>query len=354
MTTPLNYQPRNSAVYYTPPSHVDIGRTIVGCLITAIAIIIGSVLYAKIQPSLHGIYVRLGEVFVGALAVGFLAMIPVDYGKVRIPLLAAFIGAGLAMLAVYFMWLVWVHDYIQQGIPIGYGMLLKHPLVLTHLIRLINGVGAWTLHGEVVRGFPLAIFWLGEFAAILACGVLLPLKAIRNEEAACTSCGAPCKLVRPIARFADDRKAELVAAVENHEFDSLASHEPPGGDSAPQLSLRLLTCPRCNQTNVLTVNHITWLATRRGRTMNIRPLVNQMLVTEQEANHLKDLFKQIMDGRTAADTKPEPEATVSAEPIAAASDRALAELEPTRNRNNDDKQNNATETFNRINNDHAR
>ena len=58
-----------------------------------------------------------------------------------------------------------------------------------------------------------------------------------------------------------------------------------------------------SQTNVLTVNHITWLATQRGRTMNIRPLVNQMLVTEQEANHLKDLFKQIMDSRTAAVTK---------------------------------------------------
>ena len=197
MTTPLNYQPRNSAVYYTPPSRIDIGRTIVACLIAALAIIIGSVAYAKVQPSLHGIYVRLGQVLVGALAVGILAMIPVHYGKVRIPLLAAFIGAGLAMLAAYVMWLTWVHDYIQQALPISYGMLLKHPLVFTHLIRLINGVGAWALHGEVVRGFPLAIFWLGEFAAILACGVLLPLKAIRNDEAACTSCERPANSSAP-------------------------------------------------------------------------------------------------------------------------------------------------------------
>lgn len=328
MTTPLNYQPRNSAVYYTPPSRIDLGRTVIGCLIAAVAIIVGSVLYAKIQPSLHGIYLRLGEVFVGALAVGLLAMIPVHYGKVRIPLLAAFIGAGLAMLAVYVMWLTWVHDYIQQGLPIGYGMLLKHPLVFTHMIRLINQMGAWTLHGEVVRGFPLTIFWLGEFAAILACGVLLPLKAIRDDEAACTSCGVACKLVRPIARFADDRKAELVAAVQNHEFEALDFHEPPGGDSAPQLSLRLLSCPRCSQTNVLTVNHITWLATQRGRTMNIRPLVNQMLVTEQEANQLKELFKHIMDGRTAADARKQAEAPASAEQTEPVTASASLEPEP--------------------------
>lgn len=300
MTNPLNYQPSNSAVYYTPPSRINLGRTLIGCLIAVMAIVIGSVLYAKLQPLMNSIYVRIAQVVVGAVAVGTLAMIPVRYGKIRIPLVAAFIGAGLALLAVYVMWVTWVHDVIGRGLPLGYGALIEHPIVLLRLIHFINQMGAWTWHDEVVRGFPLTIYWLGEFGAILACGVLLPLKAIGHEEAVCTSCGLPCKLVRPIVRFADDRRADLLGAVEGRDFSSLASHAAPRSDTDPQLSARLLCCPHCGKTNVLSVNHITWISTQSGRKMNIRPLVNQLLVAEPEAAELKVLFKQIFDSRETA------------------------------------------------------
>lgn len=307
MTNPLNYQPSNSAVYYTPPSRINLGRTLIGCLIAVMAIVIGSVLYAKLQPLMNSIYVRIAQVVVGAVAVGTLAMIPVRYGKIRIPLVAAFIGAGLALLAVYVMWVTWVHDVIGRGLPLGYGALIEHPIVLLRLIHFINQMGAWTWHDEVVRGFPLTIYWLGEFGAILACGVLLPLKAIGHEEAVCTSCGLPCKLVRPIVRFADDRRADLLGAVEGRDFASLASHDTPHGDSEPQLSLRLLRCPKCGQTNVLTVNYISWVATQRGRSMTIRPLVDQLLVSEGEAGQLQQLFKEILERRAADERRGEAE-----------------------------------------------
>lgn len=202
MTNPLNYQPSNSAVYYTPPSRINIGRTLVGCLIAAVAIVIGSVAYAKLQPLMNTIYVRVAQAVVGAVAVGALAVIPVWFGKVRIPIVAAFIGAGLALLAVYVMWVTWVHDEIGHGIPLGYGTLIEHPIVLFRLIHFINRIGAWTWHHEVVRGFPLAIYWL--------------------------------------------------------------------------------------------------VSTQSGRRINIRPLVNQLLVTEEEAAELKVLFKQIFDSRETA------------------------------------------------------
>lgn len=115
MTAPLNYQARNSAIYYTPPSRLNVGRTLIGVLVAAALIVIGSIIYAKIQPAMGSIYVRAGQVLVGAVAVGVVAMMPVRYGKIRIPLLAASIGAALSMLAVYVMWLTWVHDYFNTA-----------------------------------------------------------------------------------------------------------------------------------------------------------------------------------------------------------------------------------------------
>jgi hypothetical protein len=307
MSNPLNYQPSNSAVYYTPPSRINVPRTLIGCLIAAAAIVIGAVIYAKLQPLMNTIYVRVAQAVVGAVAVGTLAIIPVRFGKIRIPLVAAFIGAGLALLAAYVMWVTWVHDVIGHGIPLSYGTLIAHPIVLLRLIHLINNFGAWTWHHEAVRGFPLAIYWLAEFGLILACGVFLPLKAISDSEAVCTSCGAACKLVRPIARFADDRQADLIGAVEGRDFSALTSHEAPRWDTEPQLSARLLCCPRCGQTNVLAINHISWSSTQSGRKMNIRPVVNQLLVTHQEADQLKQLFRQIIEAREAAVAQTGPE-----------------------------------------------
>lgn len=212
----------------------------------------------------------------------------------------------------------------QHGFPIGYDILLKHPRVLIRLIRLINEIGAWTFRGDVIRGLPLTISWVAEFAAILACGVLLPIKAIGDIEAVCTSCGSPCKLVRPIARFSQERQADLVTAVENHEFDAIASHAPPEDEKVPQLSVKLLSCDQCGQTNVLTVNQITWTTTQSGRKMDIRPIVNQLLVPSSEVKHLKELLKTIMDSRN---TEPalQKEMSSSAENVQFATERTSPE-----------------------------
>jgi hypothetical protein len=305
MPETLGYQARNSAIYYTPPVRIRVGRTVVGFMVAAAAAVVGAVLYAKLQPALGGVYLRLGQVFAGAVAVGLLGMVPVSYGKVRIPVVAAFIGAAISLIALYSMWVTWIHDTVIIGVPIGYGTLIQHPMLLVRLIHAVNHFGAWQWHGERVRGIPLTIFWLGESGAMLACGVLLPLKAMADEDPVCTSCGAKCKLVRPIGRFAAEHQDELTATVVNRDFDAISRLTPPQGDSEPQLSLRLMWCPRCRETNVATVNHIRWITTQRGRNMVIRPLVNQLLLPAEDAARLHEILTRFIEGKVAGEKIPE-------------------------------------------------
>jgi hypothetical protein len=134
-----------------------------------------------------------------------------------------------------------------------------------------------------------------------------------DEDPVCRSCGSKCKLVRPIGRFAAEHLDELTATVGNHNFDAISRLTPPLGDTEPQLSLRLMSCPRCGQTNLVTVNHIRWIATKRGRSMVIRPLVNQLLIPADEAARLKEIVRQFSSGDAAGEKLPEIDSSAHAE-----------------------------------------
>ena len=297
----LNYRPSNSAVYYTPPKKIHLGRTLIGFLGTAVAVALGSFLYAKVQPHLLDLHVRVGAVVVAALAVGGLCVIPIRYGRVRIPLVAAFIGAVLALLSLYVMWLVWLHGVLLEwDAPIGYVDLITQPTGFMRLIRFINSVGTWSTEGRPSTGIPLLICWLVEAGAVLACGVLIPMKVIDGDDPDCRTCGSRCKAVKDLPRFAADRADEFVAAVESRDFGSLAGHATSENEDDPELSLRLLSCPRCGETHVLTLNLIGWTLNGAGQiTVAVRPLVNQLLITADEAGQLLAACKQVVEEREA-------------------------------------------------------
>src|SRR5438132_691581 len=126
--TVLNYRPSTSAVYYTPPTRFDFRRTAFGLLIAATLAALGAIGYAEIQPNLQSPYLRVGGVAVASGATALLALIPTRYGRVRIRMLAAFLGATLGLFTLYVMWLVWVHDVLLKwGVPVSYWRMLLHP-----------------------------------------------------------------------------------------------------------------------------------------------------------------------------------------------------------------------------------
>jgi hypothetical protein len=290
MSDSLNYQPSNSAVYYTPPKRIDILRTVLGFVGAAVAAAVGGFIYGQIQPGLHSFYVRVGAVVVAAGVTGLLGLLPIRFGKIRIPLVAAFIGTVIAMIALYAMWLSWVdHVLTAVGAFNSYRVLILHPVTLLRIVKIINRTGTWSHNGYVINGVMLLIYWLCEAGLILGAGVLIPVNGLFSSDPACRDCGSRCVRISSLPRFATDRQEDFVNAIENRDFASLPSHAAPDHADAPELSIRLMSCPKCGNTHVLTISRIAWGVDFNGhRKVTTTSLVNGLLVTQDEAEQLID------------------------------------------------------------------
>jgi hypothetical protein len=54
--------------------------------------------------------------------------------------------------------------------------------------------------------------------------------------------------------------------------------------------------------HVLTLNRIAWVRGQNGRsTVKITPVINELMITPEEAEELKEVCNQIREQRTAAD-----------------------------------------------------
>jgi hypothetical protein len=311
MPESLQYQPSNSAVYYTPPQRVDVARALVGTVGAVALAIIGAILYAKFLPDVTYIVLRCGAFAGAALGAGILGMCAVHFGRVRVPVIAASIGALVGLVALYVMWVVWVHNVIARfGAVIPYWRFAVHPVALFHLVRSIDQEGTWSLDGSRIFGPPLAFIWACEAGAILAAAVFMPLKAMRDEEPVCKSCGQKCRSIGRLPRFAAECKSTVISAVENRDFESLVSCPAPEHQDSPELTLRVVSCPKCKQTNVLTVNHVGWGYENNRPKVVIKPLINQLLITSDEMERLtnvKAIIERQREGETIKDASNPPE-----------------------------------------------
>src|SRR3982751_6252488 len=122
MTDPLAYRAPLGAEYYRAPSAFHPARMILGLLAGLIAAVAGGVAYAKIEPGVESLKLRVGSAVVAAAAVGLIAMAASAYGKVRSPVVASVVGAAVAAVAVYAMWVVFARDELlrMMGLDVGY------------------------------------------------------------------------------------------------------------------------------------------------------------------------------------------------------------------------------------------
>ena len=301
MLEPLNYRPSHNATYYTPPRELDTKRVVLAWVVTALIASLGGYIYAAIQPDLDNLYLRGGASVAAAFVVGVLAIGTVRFGKVRSPIVATTLGILLALLTLYVIWLKWVHDIFHNSrLVVPYLKLIAHPLAELRIIQAFNRSGTWSYHGMVANGFPLLVFWLCEAGMILAAGALMPLKALVTEDPICRECSSQCIRAKNFPRFTVDRQNEFLTAIEDRNFGLLASHAAPRSEDAPELRIKLMSCPKCGAMNVLTINRIAWyLDSKKTAKVKIAPLIDQQLITTEEAEQLKIACKLIQEHREA-------------------------------------------------------
>jgi hypothetical protein len=192
------------------------------------------------------------------------------------------------------MWLAWTVRLLTRFHPHGVlkGLILN-PLVFARIVFAIGRRGTWSSHGTVVRGPVLFFFWMCEAGLVIAAGVLLPGRGLYSDDPVCAGCGRRCVQAPRFQRFSAGRQAEFLSAVEGRHFDSLAGFAPPEHADAPELAVKLMSCPDCGTTHVLTVSWVGWQTINRRAVVKIRPLINQLLITADEAASLSAAMEEV-------------------------------------------------------------
>ena len=252
---------------------------------------LGAIVYVRLGRQFDTMHLRIALLVAASAGAAGISAGVVRIGRVPATSIATLVGALLGLICLYVMWLVWVHDiFARAGLPPKYSFLIQHPGSLYRVICDLNREGTWSYQGERWRGIPLLIVWLAEAGAIVGSSVAAAVLATQRGQILCRACNSKCQRIRGLRRFAADRQDEFVAAVENRQFDELSDFEPRMHEDDPELSLELVCCTKCDQTNVLSVNRVAWTIDNSGRSkVQIRPLIERMIITADEAEKLKIL-----------------------------------------------------------------
>ena len=301
----LSYRPSDSAVYYRPPRRVDAGRTVVAFVAAVAGAAVAGGIYAVALPRVEQFVLRLGVVTVAVGVVAGLAAVPTRAGRVGVPVVAAALGAGVAAAAVYAMWAVWTWRVAvtQFGAAVTLSRVATHPVGLFQVAVEIGRFGTWSTHsGTAVRGPVLYGLWMAEAGLFLSAGVLVPTRCLFGREPVCPGCGSACARVPGLPRFDAADQLAVVAAVEGRAPEALAGLPPPPHEDAPELSLRLMSCPRCRQLNVLTVTRLEWHVPAGGRpVVRATPVVDGLMMAADEAGRLTAACADAHARRAAAE-----------------------------------------------------
>jgi hypothetical protein len=253
-----------------------------------VGVIVGGAVYVLVLPLIGSLTPRIGAVCVAGVATGVLSRIAVKSGKVLSPVIAALIGTFLGLLALYVMWVVFAYQFFHHALSIQ--MLVEDPIRFFRILRYLDRRGTVIYNNDVVKGTPLLICWLLEAGSVLGCAVGFAAKAVGSSKLACPKCGAECKQACQPARFAATSQDEMIGAVQSRDFASLISFPPRLNPDDPELSVRLVSCTRCGQTHMLTLSRIAWERDRNNkRAVVSKPLVNQLLISSEEAEYVKKL-----------------------------------------------------------------
>ncbi len=220
-------------------------------------------------------------------------------GLVRNRMVAGAIAALTAAGTLYATWVVYLFALLHQiGLRPRPRALGLHPAVVWHALRTLDVSGAWRMEDSTPTGAVLWAIWLGE--AAIVCGLLV-FVALKSWGAApfCEACGSWCAERKGVGTFALGDKLDLVPKLEAKDLSALERLGP--ATTSPFLRVDLHGCPKCRQTNTLTLERVSVARQANGKTqVATRRWANRLLLTPSEAEQVPQIAARVASKAQAA------------------------------------------------------
>jgi hypothetical protein len=296
MADALDYRPSFGAVHYKHRAHFDLRRALMVVPPMMIAALLIGAVYGVVQDRIEQILFKGVALLAAGVAVGIIAVPTNRWARVRTPAAATLIACALGFAALYGSWVAWIFVVLRRlGTPVNSSTvwyLVSRPWVLWSLIKMINAVGVWSYHDRAVHGVDLTIVWIIEALGLILIPVLFATQTEMGEvdKPFCDKCRAFLVRKSGLARFAGDdhdRDADTIAHIEARDFDWLLSLGPPADEDAPYISMELLRCPKCGETNTLSLRRRMLIVNAQHQLVaHAEPLIERVLITAEQAEQV--------------------------------------------------------------------
>jgi hypothetical protein len=276
--------------YYRHTGRAPLFGTTVATLAVWAAIIALAIAYAYTD-----LYVKVADlvsaliVILFAAAGGVTVYFVMRWAKVRNTGVIVIVAISAALLLFYGSWVFWESALSQNaGRGLSPWFLSQRPWIVWRYALRINLVGTFTLNDRAVTGGELWAAWIGEAVLLIGATIAIPILRMRGQ-AFCENCGAWCKRNKDVARVQHFDEELVREHMEEKDFEYLVRLGPASKGTPVHLRVELLSCPRCGQTHLLTVNRISMKYINGQAHEDAKAVVDRLWVDPQQAEMIRKL-----------------------------------------------------------------
>ncbi|MEX0717731.1 MAG: hypothetical protein WD066_14150 [Planctomycetaceae bacterium] len=225
------------------------GVPFIGTLMTFATGLVGAVVFGLIYTLVcwYNPVVFFTIFATGCLGVGtgWAVRVGAEWGHVRNRLFATIVGAFCGAATVYFSWV----GYVVAST--NFGRFTLDPEILWGFVQQLAMNPIWSIGDYTPVGDELRTLWTIEAGVI----ILISLAAAGTVgRPYCEPCGAWTVVRKNAAAAASADPAPLRCALEEGKYEFLESLRWRAIDPDDRLLLTLHTCPRCRDSNYLTID----------------------------------------------------------------------------------------------------
>lgn len=240
----------------------------------------GYALLCRYNPLIYLTF--LGTLVFGA-GVGGAVRIGARTGKVRNRLFVIIVAAAISLISLYLTWVWYIWLLMRQMLP-GFPVVFD-PVAVGQFIQAIAEDGVWSMRGWEPTGWQLYAIWGVEALIVTIVGVKI---GAGDTIPFCEPCNEWTAGGEQSLLLAYRDPAEVRRDLENERYEILDDLRREPADPANALHATIYRCPKCRDSNYLSVVHTVVATNRKGETeTSSTPVVTNLRIPEDLVLHLE-------------------------------------------------------------------
>jgi len=185
-------------------------------------------------------------------------------GKVRNTMFVVIAGLVIGCVALYFAWAIDMFARLGRMEGVEGPRLTFDPRAIWRYITVANEHGLWSIRGHTPTCWELGLYWSLEASVIVGAAMIVPASML-SGRAFCEACDRWIATEHDLLRLDSSALGTVTNSLEIGNVAGLADAPIVGNEADRFLRVDLSCCPRCGESNYLTVKSLTTTINKQGK-----------------------------------------------------------------------------------------